>query len=254
MEALYRRMKNATLHTAGTTLRSLDFPESCMLPLVKDPLLPWLRKLVPDPYASAPLAPYSPTCWGIWNEGQSPAPLPPSPTVEQTRLVSVAFAHSVSGESEASLITVGITLSDKLRCRLRRGEAAVPNTLAALRFKYNLNPEPAQWPDGAPVQVLLRLHKLLDEDDAIRDMYASALQADVDDACMPGTYAAKRAAELLNDPDPVTREWVQYFPLSDDICRCICLGLIPSGLWSAIASHIVTSRTPLVCRPRSAGC
>ena len=191
MEALYRRMQNATLHTAGTTLRGIDFPESCMLPLVKDPLLPWLRKLVPDPYASAPLAPYSPTRWGIWNEGQSPAPLPPSPTVEQTRLGSVAFAHSVSGESEASLITVGITLSDKLRCRLRRGEAAVPNTLAALRFKYNLNPEPTPWPNGAPVQVLLRLHKLLDEDDTLRDMYASALQADVDDASMPGTYAAK---------------------------------------------------------------
>jgi hypothetical protein len=118
-------------------------------------------------------------------------------------LGSVAFAHSASGESEASLITAGITLSDKLRCRLRRGEAAVPNTLAALRFKYNLNPEPTLWPDGAPVPVLLRLHELLDEDDALRDMYASALQADVDDATMPGTYAAMRAAEVLNDPDPM---------------------------------------------------
>ena len=81
--ALYRRMQNAALHTAGTTLRRLEIPEICMLPSVRDPLLPWLRKLVPDPYASAPLAPYTPTCWDIWNEGQSPAPQPPSPTVEQ---------------------------------------------------------------------------------------------------------------------------------------------------------------------------
>jgi hypothetical protein len=150
VEALYRRMQNATLHTAGTTLRSIDFPEACMLPLAKDPLLLWLHKLLPDPYASAPLAPYTPA-WGIWNEGQSPAPLPPSPTVVTTHLRSSAVAHFVSGDLKVSLITLGSTLSDELRCRLRRGEAAVPNTLAALRFKYNLSPEPAPWPDGAPV-------------------------------------------------------------------------------------------------------
>ena len=180
-------MQNAALHTAGTTLRRLELPEICMLPSVRDPLLPWLRKLVPDPYASAPLAPYIPTCWEIRKEGQSPAPPPPSPTVGKTRSGLVAVAHSVSGDSEASLIALGISLSTKLRCRLRRGEAAVPSTLAALRFKYNLNPEPTPWPDGAPVPVLLRLHELLDEDDALRDMYASALQADVDDVTMPGT-------------------------------------------------------------------
>ena len=82
VEALNRRMQNAALHTAGTTLRRLELPEICMLPLARDSLLPWLRKLVPDPYASAPLAPYTPTRLGFRNEGQSPAPLPPSPTVE----------------------------------------------------------------------------------------------------------------------------------------------------------------------------
>ena len=91
------------------------------------------------------------------------------------------------------------------------------------------------------MQVQLRLHKLLDEDDADRDMYASALQADIDDVAMPGIYAARRAAEVLNDPDPAARQWVRLFPLNDDVCRCICLGLIPTGAWSAMATRTVHS-------------
>ena len=90
-------------------------------------------------------------------------------TVVKTDLGSVTVAHSASGESDASLITIGAALSEKLWCRLLRGEALVPDTLNALRFKYGLSPKPAVWPDGAPIQVLTQLHRLFDEDDAIQE-------------------------------------------------------------------------------------
>jgi hypothetical protein len=110
----------------------------------------------------------------------------PSPVVVKTDLGSVTVAHSASGESDASLITIGAALSDKLRCRLRRGEALVPDTLKALRFKYGLSLKPAVWPDGAPLQVLTQLHRLLDGNDAIQDLYAATIQADNDENTVSG--------------------------------------------------------------------
>ena len=95
-------------------------------------------------------------------------------------------------------------------------EALVPDTLKALRFKYGLSLKPAVWPVGAPIQVLTQLHRLLDGDDAVQALYAAAIQADIDENTVSGAYAAMRAHEALNGPDPFAREWVRDFPLSDD--------------------------------------
>ena len=46
---------------------------------------------------------------------------------------------------------------------------------------------------------------------------------------------------MLNDPDPAACKWMLFFSTDDDACRCICLGLVPSGAWSAIATHSVHS-------------
>jgi hypothetical protein len=176
-DAVFHRLQIVALHTTGEVLRELTIPTICMLPPADGPLIKWLRMAIPDRYASASFAPCFPSP-GTWGESQSFTHLFPSPVVVKTDLGSVTVAHSASGESDASLITIGATLSEKLRCRLRRGEALVPDTLNALRFKYGLSPKPAVWPDGAPIQVLTQLHWLLDEDDAIQGLYAAAIQAE----------------------------------------------------------------------------
>jgi hypothetical protein len=101
-------------------------------------------------------------------------------------------------------------------------------------------PTSASWSEVlAAFKTAIETHGVVhvDADDTIQGMYATAIQADIDENTVSGSYAAMRAQEALNGPDPFAREWVRDFPLSDDVCRCMCLGLVPTGAWSALAAQ-----------------
>jgi len=57
------------------------------------------------------------------------------------------------------------------------------------------------WVDSAPTGVLLRLHRLLDDDDHLLDAYRRALAADLSDGCPGVVHIANTCAAALDYPD-----------------------------------------------------
>ena len=84
-------------------------------------------------------------------------------------------------------------LTSLLRRRLAAGQARVSQSLRAVRVSLALPPESAPWPNGAPVERLRALHRLLDEDETLLVLFTEAVRADRCDPLLPGPYPAELA-------------------------------------------------------------
>ena len=125
-----------------------------------------------------------------------------------------------------------------MRRRLAAGQARVSNSLRAVRVSLALPPESVPWPDGAPVDRLRALHRLLDEDETLLLLFTEAVRADRCDPMLPGPYPAELAYSTLAAPDEPLSRIFCAFPKgrSPAIPVALRFGLVPFGAWACLAA------------------
>ena len=141
----------------------------------------------------------------------NPSRLSPGPGVEagevkHDKKPNVNRIISASEMEECSRLTL------TLRRRLSIGQAKFEMTLKSLQGSNSLALECEEWPDGAPLDLLRRVHLLLDADDMLLQLFQEATENDSADSTMVGTFPAEVASRILEVPDSGTISVAAPFP------------------------------------------
>ena len=130
-----------------------------------------------------------------------------------------------------------------LRMRTLARGAAFPASLRILRSKCGVTDAGDSWPALLAEESLVSLTLLLDEDDALLDIYQRAVMRDCADAHIGCHLVVHEALRVLTNPDTtVAAMWradqeCASMPLGSKLLlRC---GLMPFGAWAASAAASV---------------
>ena len=129
-----------------------------------------------------------------------------------------------------------------LRRRLSIGQAKFEMTLKSLQGSSSLAMECEEWPDGAPLDLLRRVHLLLDADDMLLQLFQEATENDSADTTMVGTFPAEAASRILKAPDSgaetILAPLASLLPSQKhaDYLRALKYGVLPFGAWACVAA------------------
>ena len=129
-----------------------------------------------------------------------------------------------------------------LRRRLSIGQAKFEMTLKSLQGSSSLATECEEWPDGAPLDVLRRVHLLLDADDLLLQLFQEAAENDSADPTMVGTFPAEAASRILKFPDSgavdILVPLVSLLPSQKhaEYLKALKYGVFPFGAWACVAA------------------
>ena len=128
------------------------------------------------------------------------------------------------------------------RRTLVRG-AAFPVSLRILRSRCGVTEAGDSWPALLAEEALISLTLLMDEDDALLDIYQRAVMRDCADATIGRHMAVHKALRFLTNPDATIAAMWKADPEcasmamgSKLLLRC---GLMPFGAWAAVAASTV---------------
>ena len=190
LQFLYKRIAYVARHGHGLKVKDMnDQTNYFSLGTQGDQLSSWLQHHMQIPHLhSTPRALANPS-------RLCPGPGVEAGDVKRVKKSNVDRIISAGEMEECTRLTL------MLRRRLSIGQAKFEMALKSLQGSSSLALECEEWPDGAPLDVLRRVHLLLDADDMLLQLFQEASENDSADATIVGTFPAEAASRILKAPD-----------------------------------------------------